>query len=147
MKLDDCIYCKIANKEFPATVIYEDDLTMCFLEKNPVNPGHCIVISKEHYTSATWVEPETLAAMMDTAQKAGRALNRLKQWDGFNIIMQNGECAGQMVRHAHFHVIPRVGTDGFFLNWRKQEPSAELLQEVADELIEKWNKVHSEDED
>lgn len=147
MNIEECIYCKVAQDEIAVKVIYEDELTVCFLEENPINPGHCVVTTKEHYTSVTEMAPEVLAAMSATAQKAGRALNRLKQWDGFNIVMQNGECAGQMIRHAHFHIIPRVGTDGFYFNWRKQALSDEVMQSTADELIEKWKKVHEQDED
>ena len=136
--MKDCIFCKIVAQEIEVHKVYEDEHILCFLDIAPVNLGHTLVIPKQHHASLTTVEDEVVARLGIACQKIGRALQRMKQYDGFNIHLNNGRCAGQDVMHSHFHVIPRVGTDKFFWNWRQLAyQSDEQKQEIVRSLQKK----------
>ena len=135
--MDDCIFCKILKGEIPCTKIYENDLVLAFLDINPINPGHTLVIPKEHHVSLTTVPDECLAEILKVSTAIGRALVKLKEYDGFNLHQSNGDCAGQVVPHVHMHIVPRVGTDGFSWNWRTLQYSGGEASETAKKIIEK----------
>ena len=139
--MDDCIYCKIINGEIKVPIVYEDDTILVFLEQSPSCYGHSIIVPKAHEVSLTAVPAETASAMLHYSQELGRAMCRTKTWDGFNLRIDNGECAGQVVSHCAMHVIPRVGTDGFYNNWRKLAyDSVEHSQDVLDHIQERLKK-------
>ena len=102
------VFAKILRGEIPKALIFEDLETMAFMDAFPQSPGHCLVI---HKTSTARnlldAEPETLAAIMRTAQKVTRAVRDALAPDGIVITQFNGEAAGQTVFHLHVHVIPR----------------------------------------
>ena len=133
--MSHCIFCKIINKELPADIVYENDHVLAFLDIAPINKGHTLVIPKSHHSSITTPSEDELMNMMKVASQIGRALMKGCDYDGFNLHLANGNCAGQVVDHAHLHVIPRIGTDGFHWNWRsfKYEDGEKL------ELIDKIN--------
>ena len=136
--MKDCIFCKIVKGDIPATKIYENELVFCFLDIAPINLGHTLVIPKEHHTSITTIPAEIMSEMALLCQQVGRALQRLPEYDGFNIHLNNGQCAGQDVMHSHFHIIPRVGTDQFFWNWRQLSyDSEEQKNEMASNIVKK----------
>ncbi len=112
---NNCVFCKIVRGEIPAAVIYEDDLVLAFLDIAPLNKGHALLIPKAHAVSITTVADECLSAMMRLAPRLGVALMRAVDADGFNLILSNGACAGQVVAHAHLHVVPRFPDDGIVL--------------------------------
>lgn len=101
--MSDCIFCKIAQHEISSTVLYEDDLVIAFDDLNPQAPVHTLVIPKEHYENAIdGVPAETLAAMMNAVAEVAR-IKGLD--DGFRLISNKGEAAGQTVMHFHVHVL------------------------------------------
>ena len=110
-----CVFCRIAFGKIPAATVYEDDLVMAFLDIAPFNKGHCLIIPKEHYNSLTVMLPETAGRMMTVAAKLGAAVMRTTHADGFNLLLANGNVAGQVVPHTHLHLIPRFPQDGFLL--------------------------------
>jgi histidine triad (HIT) family protein len=115
----DCIFCKIVAGEIAATKIYEDDLVLAFMDIAPINPGHILVIPKEHHNGSSTI-PETVAGrMFKIGSRIGIALKRALDYDGFNLHLADGTCAGQVVLHAHLHIIPRGAEDGFHWNWRQ----------------------------
>lgn len=114
----NCVFCKIVKGELPATKIYEDDLVMAFLDIAPINKGHALIIPKKHFLSLTSVPAEYLEAMMRIAPVIGQAAVREIDGDGFNLHLSNGQVAGQVIPHAHLHVIPRRATDGFSFGFR-----------------------------
>jgi histidine triad (HIT) family protein len=115
-----CIFCKLVAGVSPCDQLYEDDLVLAFLDIAPINPGHTLVIPKEHHHSVTTVPEVVLGRMLSVANRLGPALVRVTEGEGFNYHLANGGSAGQTVNHAHLHVIPRYGTDGFAWGWRSQ---------------------------
>jgi histidine triad (HIT) family protein len=115
----DCIFCKIIAGEIPAAKIYEDELVLAFLDIAPINPGHILVIPKEHHSGASTVPEATAGRMFKVGSRIGVALKRALDYDGFNLHLADGTCAGQVVMHSHIHVVPRGAEDGFRWNWRQ----------------------------
>jgi len=109
--VNDCVFCKIINGEIPCTKIYEDDMVLAFLDIAPYNPGHTVIVPKEHQVSSTVLQEGYLCAMIRIAPKIGAAMMRATGAEGFNIVQNNGRVAGQAVPHVHFHVIPRFADD------------------------------------
>jgi len=108
--MQDCIFCKISKGEIPCDKIYEDEISLAFLDINPVNLGHALVIPKEHFQNI-YDLPENIAAhLIKIAKKIGIALKKIGS-DGTNITTNNGEAAGQIIFHSHIHVIPRFIND------------------------------------
>jgi histidine triad (HIT) family protein len=105
-----CIFCKIAKKEVDAYVLYEDEKTMAFLDINPVSKGHTLVIPKEHYENVLEMPTELGRDLAKTVQIVCEKLKKLGA-EGFNVITNIGGVAGQVVMHAHIHVIPRYSSE------------------------------------
>jgi histidine triad (HIT) family protein len=113
--MPDCIFCRIAAGEVPAVRILENPVVLAFLDIAPVNYGHTLVIPKAHYENLLDL-PDTLWQEMGrVCRKVALALRGTLYAQGFNIGMNNFEAAGQVVFHAHLHVIPRYFTDGLKL--------------------------------
>jgi len=102
-----CIFCKIVAGEIPSHKVYEDDQTLAFLDILPASRGHTLVIPKEHAESLFDITPETLAAVMASAQTVARILRSKLRTDGMNMFQNNGAAAGQEVFHFHLHLLPR----------------------------------------
>lgn len=113
---NDCIFCKIIAGDIPCHKVYEDADTLAFLDIRPNNPGHVLVISKDHFENIYSLPAEALCKLFLTVQKVALAVKNGADADGINIVMNNEPAAGQEVFHAHVHVIPR-GKDDNFLHW------------------------------
>lgn len=130
MKDTNCIFCKIAAGEIPSKTIYEDDRFRVILDLNPATRGHGLILPKNHYANLYELPEETAGEVMILAKKmAGIMTDKLK-CDGFNLVQNNGEQAGQTVFHFHMHLIPRYRDDGQVLGWKEQSASPEELEEV-----------------
>ena len=117
MRDPDCLFCKIAAGEIPATRVREDERTIAFMDINPATRGHLLVIPREHSTDLLEVGGEDLAACMAAAQElAGRLGDKLGA-DGVNVLNSCGRAAWQTVFHFHVHVIPRYAGDPLRLPW------------------------------
>ena len=108
----NCIFCKIVAGEIPCFKLFEDAETLAFMDINPANDGHCLVIPKAHSPNAFEIAPEDFAAAARTATKVAKAVNAAIQPNGINLMQANGEGAGQSVGHFHLHIIPRRNDDG-----------------------------------
>ena len=104
---NDCIFCAIAEGEIPSFKVYEDELVLAYLDINPFSKGHTLVIPKTHSTGLLDTDDETLAAVISRVKKVAAHLKDRLGCDGFNVVQNNGEAAGQTVRHVHFHIVPR----------------------------------------
>ena len=104
---NDCIFCAIAEGESPSFKVYEDDEVLAYLDINPFTKGHTLVIPKQHRTGLLDAEDSLLASVLPKVKKVAAHLKSALPCDGFNILQNNGESAGQTVRHIHFHIIPR----------------------------------------
>lgn len=104
---DDCIFCKIITGEIPATKVYEDEYSYAFLDAHPNTKGHTLVIPKDHFENIYGIPDETLCRLMISVKKISLAVKNGLEADGINIAMNNEAPAGQIIFHAHVHVIPR----------------------------------------
>lgn len=112
--MTDCIFCKIIAKgEIPSTEVYEDDTVYAFLDINPVNLGHTLVIPKKHYENLFDIPDTELGILGTRVKKVAAAVKKALKADGINVSMNNGPAAGQVVPHAHIHIMPRYTDDGF----------------------------------
>ena len=135
MSQDNCIFCKIVKGEIPSAKIYEDAVTLAFLDIAPVNIGHSLVISKDHFPNIYETPENIMADMMRTAKKISVAIKNNLKADGVNVTMNNDSPAGQIVMHSHIHIIPRSKEDGFGM-WQGRRPYKEGEQEeVAKKII------------
>jgi len=121
MRQPDCIFCRIVEGTLPSTRIYEDALSLAFMDIGPIVKGHVLVIPKDHYDPLTALPLPLLQHLIGVVQKVARAQVKALGADGFNISQANGAAAGQIVPHVHFHVIPRFNTDGHHWNWIPKE--------------------------
>ena len=116
-----------------------------FLDVAPINPGHSLIIPKEHHTSLTTVPEETLARIMVLAPVIAQAIVREVDGDGFNLHLSNGQCAGQVVPHAHLHIVPRSPTDGFSWGWRCTSFASDMeRQKLHTSVVERLNRKLSQ---
>jgi histidine triad (HIT) family protein len=130
----DCIFCKIAAGELPASIVDEDEHTIAFMDINPATRGHALVIPRAHATDLLEIEPSQLAAVSVAAQRlAARAKERLGA-DGVNVINSCGAAAWQTVFHFHLHVIPRYQGDPLRLPWTPAPGDPEEIAAAAGKL-------------
>jgi len=128
----DCIFCKIANKEIKAYVVYEDDVSIAFLDINPVSKGHIIFIPKKHYNKLSEIPDNDLERLMKSFKKVLKIVEeRISK--SYNIINNCGKLAGQEIDHVHIHIIPRYGNEKLFL-WATHKLTEEEAKEVLDKL-------------
>ena len=104
---NDCIFCAIAAGEIPCFRIYEDELVLAYLDINPFAKGHTLVIPKEHSKGLLDTDEKTLAEIIVRVKKIAAHVAASVGCDGFNVLQNNGEAAGQTVHHLHFHIVPR----------------------------------------
>ncbi|MEF3272848.1 MAG: HIT family protein [Chloroflexus sp.] len=129
------VFTRIVRGELPAFKLYEDDLTLAFLDINPAARGHTLVIAKPELPGLLDLPPELVAATALTTQRVARAIVAALRPDGFNIIQNNGAAAGQVVFHFHIHIIPRWEGDRSVKLWRPGSATTDDLRAVADEII------------
>ena len=108
----DCIFCKIIAGEIPCHKVYEDRRLLAFLDIAPFSPGHCLLIPKEHFSRLDECSPPVLQQLAQHLPAVAQALVKATQTDGYNVLLNNGRSAGQLVDHVHFHIIPRTPGDG-----------------------------------
>jgi histidine triad (HIT) family protein len=113
----DCVFCKIRDGEIPSMRVYEDDRTLAFMDINPLNSGHCLIITKTHAPTLWESDPADLQAAIAAAQKVALALKDAVKPDGINMLQANGAAAFQSVPHYHLHLIPRWNNDGKGFDW------------------------------
>ena len=117
--MENCIFCKIANGEIPAATLYEDENFRVILDLGPASKGHALILPKSHAANIYELSDEMAAKAMILAKKMATAMTAALKCDGFNIVQNNGECAGQTVFHFHMHLIPRYKGDQVGINSSK----------------------------
>ena len=116
--MTECVFCKIRDGQIPSMRVYEDDATLCIMDINPLNPGHCLVITKTHAATLFDADVADLEAAIATAQRVAVAIRSALQPDGLNMLQANGAAAFQSVPHFHLHLIPRFTDDGKGFDWK-----------------------------
>ena len=133
--MSPCIFCQIISDELPASVVYRDEDMIAFLDIQPVNPGHVLVVPRVHAESLEDLSAEIAAHMMTVAQHIMAGLRKIDlRCEGINLFLADGSIAGQEVPHVHLHVIPRFPNDGFGLRFArgyKELPKREALDDLA----------------
>lgn len=129
----NCIFCKIVAGEIPAEKVYEDNDLLAFLDITPINVGHTLIIPKKHYDSLFELPDDVLQKISIKLRDLGKAVKEAVGAEGLNIGMNNREAAGQLVNHAHFHLIPRYLTDGY-KHWGGRKYKDGEIKEVAEKI-------------
>ncbi len=129
-----CLFCRLVAGEIPATRVYEDELTLAFMDLGQVNPGHVLVAVKRHAATLLDLTPEEAGAAMRTAQKIARAAKDAFDPPGITLLQANGKEGEQTVFHFHLHVVPRHAGDGIGFTWPRKDPPREQLEQYADRL-------------
>lgn len=140
-----CIFCRIATGELPASVVYDDEFTIAFLDIQPITQGHVLVIPKNHAESLKELSREDACRVMRVSQIISNALRMSElRCEGVNLFLADGVAAGQEVDHVHMHVIPRYPDDGaenLFIPGKKQQPNRERLDADAKKIKEAIEKL------
>ena len=119
--MSDCIFCKIAAGEIPSTALYEDDKVKVIFDAGPATLGHALVLPKTHAANLFELPEEYGEKIFAIAKKCGKAIKERYNYDGLNVLQNNGEAAGQTVFHLHVHLIPRMNDDKININWQQGE--------------------------
>jgi len=114
---EDCIFCRIVAGTAPCEVVYQDASTLAFMDINPANEGHCLVIPKEHFGDIFAMPPAAFAAVAVAVVMVARAVNEVLRPGGLSVVQANGALAGQTVPHVHVHILPRRAADNLLINW------------------------------
>lgn len=136
MKDDTCIFCKIANGEIPSKTLFEDEKFRVILDLAPAAKGHALILPKEHFANIYELPEETAADVIKLAKRMVTRMTEKLSCDGFNLVQNNGEIAGQTVFHYHMHLIPRYEGDGQKIGWKPGSPSQEELEAVRKQIVE-----------
>ncbi len=132
--MDSCIFCKIVAGEIPCFKVYENDYVLSFMDINPINKGHLLVIPKKHFQEAKDYDEFTAGELFKAAIKIDNALRKITniKLEATSFIMANGKAAGQEVFHSHLHIIPRYIGDNMTLKInRNEKPLPDELKELA----------------
>lgn len=134
MKNENCIFCKIAAGEIPSATIYEDDDFRVILDIEPASKGHALILPKEHYANLYELPEELAAKVLIVAKKVIASMTEIVGCDGYNVLQNNGEVAGQTVFHFHMHLIPRYKDDDVTIGWNHGELTEELKAEILSKM-------------
>lgn len=130
----DCVFCKIRDGQIPSFKIHEDERTVTFMDINPLNSGHCLVVTKAHAATIFEADVEDLVAAMAAAKKVALAIQEALKPDGLNILQANGAAAFQSVPHFHLHLIPRWANDGKGFDWKLVPGNREAIMRNGERL-------------
>ena len=136
MRDEKCIFCKIANGEIPSATLYEDEDFRVILDLGPASKGHALILPKEHYKDLYHLDDEIAAKALVLAKRMITKLTEVLGCEGYNIVQNNGELAGQTVFHFHMHLIPRYVNDGQKILWTPGESTPEELEEIRKTITE-----------
>ena len=134
MKNDNCIFCKIAAGDIPSATIYEDNDFRVILDIEPASKGHALILPKEHYANLYEMPEELAAKVLVVAKKVVTKMTDILGCDGYNVLQNNGETAGQTVFHFHMHLIPRYKDDDVSITWKHGALDEELKAKIIEEM-------------
>ena len=136
MKDNNCIFCKLANGDIPTNAIYEDDDFKVILDASPASKGHALILPKEHYANIYEIDEEVLAKASRLAKKIIMHEKEILKCDGYNVVQNNGEVAGQTVFHYHMHLIPRYASDDNtnVIEWKHKEFTDDEMAQICKEM-------------
>ena len=132
--MSDCVFCKIRDGQIPSIKLYEDARTLCIMDINPLNAGHCLVLTRAHAPTLFDADPADLAAAITTAQRVARAQQTALRPDGLNMLQANGAAAFQSVPHFHLHLVPRWTNDGKGFDWKLVPGDRDQVQKAGEKI-------------
>ena len=135
----DCVFCLIIAGDIPAIKVYEDNETLSFMDINPGNPGHLLVIPKQHYRNIFDIPPETAGKIMEIGAKLAGVIKNVLNPDGLNLFQSSESAAFQSVFHFHLHLLPRWEGDSLLLPWTPKPGDMDAIRKVAAQLQEHLN--------
>lgn len=131
----DCIFCKIVSNEIPALKVYEDDRVLAFMDINPVNEGHLLIIPKTHAATIHEIAESDFLAVMSATHKLAAAVKKALNPEGINLLQLNGKAANQVVPHLHVHIVPRWSGDGITISqWEMVAGDMDKIKAVAEKI-------------
>jgi histidine triad (HIT) family protein len=130
----DCVFCMIRDGKIPSVKIAEDERTLTFMDINPLNNGHCLVVTKRHAATLFDADVEDLQAAIATAKRVAGAIRETLEPDGLNLLQANGAAAFQSVPHFHLHLIPRWANDGKGFDWKLIPGDREAITKTGERL-------------
>jgi histidine triad (HIT) family protein len=130
----NCIFCKIIAGQIPSFKLHEDAHTLAFLDINPTNPGHALVIPKNHAPNLIAPDDADLGRVMATVRKVAAAVDKTLSPHGINLLQANGPGAAQSVFHFHMHIVPRAKDDGLLMNWTPKPGDKAALAALAERI-------------
>jgi len=130
----DCVFCKIRDGQVPSMKVYEDERAFAIMDINPINTGHCLVLTKAHAATIWDAAPVDLQAAIAAAKKVALALRQTVKPDGLNLLQANGTAAFQSVPHFHLHLVPRWNNDGKGFDWTPVPGDRAQIQAVGERL-------------
>ena len=136
MRDETCIFCKIAAGEIPSKTLYEDEEFRVILDLGPATKGHALILPKDHYRNLFELPDEKAEKVIVLAKKMALQMREKLHCDGFNLVQNNEETAGQTVFHFHMHLIPRYENDGQVIGWKPGKPENEELEAIRKEIVE-----------
>ena len=138
MNENDCVICKLVAGDMEVSIIHQDDLCVVFMDIQPINPGHALVVPRRHASCLADLHMEEGAQVFRVAQRVAAALRECGvKCEGVNFFLADGEAAGQEVFHVHLHVFPRYSGDGFGLTLPadyQDRPAREKLNDIAQRI-------------
>lgn len=137
MKDNSCIFCRIAAGEIPSKTLYEDENFRVILDLGPATKGHALILPKNHYRNLFELPEEEAGQVMVLAKRMALRMSEKLHCDGFNLVQNNEEVAGQTVFHFHMHLIPRYEEDGQIIGWKPGKPVDVELEEIRKLIAEK----------
>jgi histidine triad (HIT) family protein len=128
--MEECIFCKIVNKEIPAHIVDENDDVVVFLSIQ----GHPLVVTKKHFQNIYELDDHTASVVMKEAVKVAKAVRKGLDCDGVNLVQNNEEAGGQEVFHFHLHIKPRWKDDEVILHFPKESPADDEKKSLAEKI-------------
>ena len=126
-----CIFCRIVKGDLPSYKLCEDADSLVILDINPVTKGHCLIIPTRHCSTLIDADPDLVAKLMRRICHIVPALLKATHTEGFNLFQNNGRCAGQLIPHLHFHIIPRTSGDNMRFYWHPQPADKTELEKLT----------------
>ena len=134
MSADDCVFCKMVEGQIPCAKIFEDDTILAFLDIGPISDGHTLVVPKQHFEKLHDCPTELLGGICSRLGAIAGAVAKAVNSHGYNLLCNNGRAAGQLVKHLHFHIIPRNVGDGVFDRWPSYKYEDGKIEDIADRI-------------
>lgn len=136
MKKDGCIFCMLANGDIPTNTLYEDEMFRVILDVAPATKGHALILPKEHADNLYELPENVVVRTLPLAQKMAARMTEKLGCDGLNLVQNNGEAAGQTVKHFHLHLVPRYEGEEEIIKWTPGNPSKEELEAIKNLIAE-----------